>query len=411
MQTPEIGRAGEPSHYRETAAVEVLRRLAGVLRVLPFSCTPWVRGPLAYRRSENGVSPSSGAIRRRAALPRWLQRSLRLPLAGKLAGANALLVILVASLALLLLRGEQLTQVQLVEGITAALLVSLLVNLALVRLALLPLRGLEATASLVLHGDLGARVPPSLLADRDMTRIGGTINLLLDRLMADRTRIRRLAAQVIEAAERERARIAHELHDSTAQTLSALSLQATSALDSVSTPKLRGQLELIRDLAVDALEEVRMLSHTVHPRVLDDLGLVAALERLARRTREEQGTESTVEVLGNTAALPRPLGSVLYNVAAEAVSNTLRHADARSVEMALTVDGRVTRLDVIDDGRGFDPEEARLRRPGMGLFTMAERVALVDGTLEVDSTPGRGTRVTAIVPTTLREASGTTHDR
>jgi signal transduction histidine kinase len=295
-------------------------------------------------------------------------------------------------------------ELQLLEAVAAALVTSLLVSLALVRLALLPLDDLEETASRVWRGDLTARVRNSPLADRDMTRVGGTINLLLDRLIADRTRVRHLAAQVIEAGDRERARIAYELHDSTAQTLSALSFQAASALGSTDDDQLRGQLVLIRDLAVDALEEVRTLSQTVHPRVLDDLGVGAALQWLARRTREEQGVPATVELVGENTRVPPSVGSVLYNVAQEAVSNAVRHAAPRSVEITLTACGALARLDVIDDGRGFDPGEARLRRPRMGLFAMAERVALVDGTLEVDAVPGRGTRVTATIPMTASES-------
>ena len=151
---------------------------------------------------------------------------------------------------------------------------------------------------------------------------------------------------------------------------------------------------------MDALEEVRTLSQTIHPRVLDDLGVGAALEWLARRTREEQGIDTTVDLGGETAAIPRPLGSVLYSVAQEAVSNAVRHAAARSIAITLAADGGTARLDVVDDGRGFDPAEARVRRPGMGLFAMSERVVLVDGSVAVDSAPGRGTRVTATIPIT-----------
>ena len=326
-------------------------------------------------------------------------RLLRVPLRWKLAGASGVLVV-AASLASVAAYDEGVSGLQLAVMLATVLLASLLVNLILVRLALLPLRNLESTASRVWHGEFEARVPRSPLADRDMTRVAGAINLLLDHLIADRTRIRQLAAQVIQAADRERARIARELHESTAQTLSALALQATTALRTANDPELEGKLQLLRDLAVDALDEVRTLSHTVHPRVLDDLGVAAALEWLARRTREEQRADTTVELGGETAAIPRTLGSVLYSVAQEAVSNAVRHASARSIAITLAADARTARLNIVDDGRGFDAAEAKARRPGMGLFAMSERVALVDGAVEIESAPGRGTRVTATIPIT-----------
>ena len=113
-----------------------------------------------------------------------------------------------------------------------------------------------------------------------MMRVGGAINLLLDGLVQDRAQSRRLASLVISAQDEERARIARELHDSSAQTLTALLLQVSAAARDEKDPVLATRLEEIRVIAGSALEEVRVLSHTVHPRVLDDLGLVAALEWL-----------------------------------------------------------------------------------------------------------------------------------
>ena len=133
------------------------------------------------------------------------------------------------------------------------------------------------TARRVSAGDLEARVPPSVLADRDMARVGTTLNTLLDRLTDDRARVRRLAAQVISAQDEERARVARELHDSTAQMLAAVMLQLGAAAQESSRPRSTTRLATMRELVAEALEEVRTLSHTMHPRVLDDLGLAAAL--------------------------------------------------------------------------------------------------------------------------------------
>ena len=329
---------------------------------------------------------------------------LRVPLRSKLLGAN-LLLLLAATALIFLARGGIVSRSQLFATIVLVLLGSLLLNFTLVHLALAPLKEVEATAARVWRGDLDARVAPSPLADDDMRRLGGTLNLLLDRLEGERSRIRDLATQVIQAGDRERARIARELHDSTAQTLAALALQTSSALQQARDDGLREQLELIRDHAVDALEEIRALSHTVHPRVLDDLGLRPALDVLARRMRDAHEIEITVQSVGDMGSLPPSRSSVLYTIAHEAVTNAVRHGAPRSIGIVVAVNSDAARLEVTDDGRGFEVGTTERYPTGSGLFAMAERAALIDGELEIDSTPGRGTRIVATVPITLATKS------
>jgi signal transduction histidine kinase len=323
-------------------------------------------------------------------------RVLRVPLLGKLAGANLLIVLAalvgVATERRLDLPGSAVS----VLGIALAL--SLAVNFALVYVALRPLTDLETAAGRVSAGDLEARVEPSILADRDMARVGTTLNELLDRLTEDRARVRRLAAQVISAQDEERARVARELHDSTAQILTAVMLQLRAAAHESRSPELDARIATLRELASEALEEVRSLSHTMHPRVLDDLGLAAALEWLARQTRAEEPFDVRVAADEGEPGIPEHLASVLYRVAQEALRNAARHAEAHHVEVTLRREIGAATLEVVDDGRGFDLRRAEERRPGMGLFSMRERVGLVNGRLVVSSAPGMGTRVVATVP-------------
>jgi signal transduction histidine kinase len=323
---------------------------------------------------------------------------LSVPLLGKLAGAN-LVIVLAAFLGVAVERRLHLPG-SAVSILGIALAVSLTLNLALVYIALRPLSDLEATAARVSAGDMGARVAPSMLADRNMMRIGSTLNALLDRLMEDRARVRRLAAQVISAQDEERARVARELHDSTAQILTAVMLQlGVAARESTSGP-LDARIATLRELTAEALEEVRSMAHTMHPRVLDDLGLVAALEWLARQTGAAEALDVQVLADPDTSAIPAPLASVLYRVAQEALRNVVRHAGATNANLTLRIDPRSATLEVSDDGAGFDLRRAEERRPGMGLFSMRERVALVNGQLTVASAPGQGTRVVATVPLT-----------
>jgi signal transduction histidine kinase len=275
-----------------------------------------------------------------------------------------------------------------------ALALSVVVNVLLVRLALRPLGALERTAERVWRGDLGARVPSSPLADRDMARVGRTINLLLDALHDDRARMGRLAAKVISAQDEERSRIGRELHDSTAQTLAGLMFQLSAAARDAA-PAQRERLAELRDMATAALEEVRTLSHTVYPRVLDDLGLAAALEWLARRARERGVLAALVRAQDMGGKVPPAAASVLYGVAQEALRNAERHSEAAAVRIALRAGKGTATLEVADDGRGFDVDSAPA---GEGLRGMRERALFVGGTVTVLSQPGAGTRVRLSVP-------------
>ena len=318
--------------------------------------------------------------------------ALRVPLATKLLGANALALTIVGGFALALSPAHLPVLVLIFAGVLAMVVFG-----GLAAIALLPLRGIEAVASRVWRGDFGARVGTSPMADRDMKRIGTTFNLLLDGLVADRTRVRALATAVIDAGDRERATLARELHDSTAQQLAALVLQLSAAARDCEDPELGRRLESIRDQAKETLEEVRLLSHTVHPRVLDDLGLTAALRKLGREVQDVSGLEIQVKSTAE-GKVPPTSAAVLYRVAQAAVHNVVKHAQARHVELCVTVEGGNAVLNVNDDGRGFDVADAEQRRPGMGLFTMRERVALAGGQFDVISTPGAGTRIRAAVP-------------
>jgi signal transduction histidine kinase len=347
-----------------------------------------------------------------ARLPGWLERLLRIPLPVKLVGANILLLVGATATALAVRHGE-LTTVPVLAIVIVAFLAALLLNAGLVMLAVRPLRVLEKTVDTIWHGDLAARVPISVLADRHVTRVVHMFNILLDGLVADRARTRRLATEVINAADRERAVISRELHDSAAQSLAALVMQLSvvaHSTDDAPRDVLRDRIESAKTLATNTLEEVRLLAHTMHPRVLDDLGLIAALKRLARDTTDHMANFPNsaeaggvvVDVVareGSDEAIPAPAMSVLYRVAQEAVQNARRHAEPTHVEINLKTDSDTATLQIIDDGRGFDPDAIRDEWSGIGLFTMRERVALVDGELHIRSRPGGGgTSVTASVP-------------
>lgn len=335
-------------------------------------------------------------------LPGWLRSLLRVPLVVKITGASLLVGIVLA--AAVIHQSAGVIQERLLLVLFASLGVSLVVNLLLVVLALRPLNSLERTAEMVWRGDFDARVPPSPLADRDMARLGSTLNLLLDSLLHERRRLRDLAAQVIDAQDAERSRIARELHDSTAQTLTAVTLQLSAVARECEGVVAADRMELVRSLAQTALEEVRMLAVSVYPRVLDDLGLPAALDWLCRQTHEDGQLAVSASIEVDGVRFSRATGSTLYRVAQEALRNVQRHANARSAQLWLHVEDGSAVLEVSDDGDGFDLADAEQRRPGMGLFAMRERLELVGGEATILSTPGEGTTVRARVPLQPPEA-------
>ena len=352
-------------------------------------------------------------------MPRWIASLLRVPLIGKIAGANAIIVaaaILVAVFGRMLSDGSGLWLLLLI-----ALGLGMAVNAILVYVALRPLQELEQTARRVWQGELDARVQPSPVADADIQRVGNTLNVLLDGLSADQARLRTLANEVIRAGDRERATIARELHDSTAQTLAGLLLELRVLSGENTDPRLEDRITRLRAIVSDVLEEVRLLAHTVHPRVLDDLGLVAALQVLARESSERSNMTVTYTGPAKVDGLHVASASALYRVAQEAVGNAIRHARASSVALQIRESVDDVELTVTDDGIGFAADDVERRRPGMGLFTMRERAGLVGGRLVIRSTQGKGTRVVAIVPRVadtpaplivagLHDSRGTTND-
>lgn len=320
----------------------------------------------------------------------------RAPLLGKLAGASALVGAVAAALLVVMVpSGDR----RLLLALPLA--TSMIVNLLLLRLALRPLAELGETMRRVEAGDLLARVDRSPFADDDLARIGSTVNALLDGLVAEHARVRALTARVIESADEERSRIARGLSESTAQTLAAVSLRTRSALDRGASPELAAELGAIRELTVDAMEELRTASQVLYPSVLDDLGLDAALRWLGRRFEAAHHVEVRVDLAGSAGEVSRPVARALYHVAEEAAKNATRHGSPSVISILVAAGRGGVELEITDDGGGFDPRGVD-GPSSLGLAMMRERIAGLGGRLTIDSAPHRATRVVARVP--LRHA-------
>jgi signal transduction histidine kinase len=325
--------------------------------------------------------------------PRLRLAALRVPLVVKVVGANLFVVVVLIA-----------TSFALGGGITAAvglvIAAALAIHLVLVLIALRPIRDLDETASRVWRGDLGARVSQSAVADDDVLRVGAMFNILLDSLATDRARMRALASEVIASGDVERAALARELHESTAQRLAALLLQLSAAARDCTDPVLARRLAAARDAAQDLTEEVRFLSQSLHSRVLDDLGLLPALQKLVRDSTNGTGIDGDVDVRLGASELPPGLAAVLYRVAQESVRNAILHASPRRIRIVLHRDAELVTLQVYDDGTGFDVDafERKASPYRGGLASVRERLALIDGTLEIKSAPQGGTTIVATIP-------------
>jgi len=359
--------------------------------------------PVSPESSSNLIQLQRGRSRAPSPVAPVLRlAALRVPLIVKVVGAN--LGVVAVLIAVWLRQGGAMN-----GEIALALVIMLSIHLALVMIALRPIRDLDAVASRVWSGDFAARVQKSAVADHDVLRVGAMFNILLDSLASDRARMRALASEVIAAGDVERAALARELHDSTAQRLAALLLQISAAARDTSDPELAERLMVARDAAQDLTEEVRLLSQSLHPRVLDDLGLVPALQKLARDSTNGTGIDIDVDARAGAGVLPPSVATVLYRVAQEAVRNAVRHASARRIRIVLQMDATAARLEVYDDGIGFDVAavEQAPPVPMSGLHSMRERVGLVDGGLEVKSAPRGGTTIIATVPLSTTPLSKT----
>ncbi len=203
-----------------------------------------------------------------------------------------------------------------------------------------------------------------------------------------------------EALEQEARRIAHALHDEVGQILTSIHLGLETAAHKL-PPSVGHCFQEIRGLLNHFGDTVRQLSHELRPTALDDLGLVPALQYLARGFSSRAGVVLTVEGNG-VGRLAPPIEIGVYRIVQEALNNVVRHAQASSVSVCIRIEHseKVVRCAIRDNGVGFDVAEilARPGRKGLGLLGMRERAEALGGTLQIASRPGRGTECVVTIP-------------
>src|SRR5581483_7723301 len=229
----------------------------------------------------------------------------------------------------------------------------------------------------------GQLVPPK--ADSaEVRRLDAAFRRMIARLETERREAGRAG---IRAQERERRRIAQDLHDEVNQALTAVSLRLQASIEQA-PPDLRRELMETKRLSSQAMEELLQLARQLRPAVLDDHGLIPALHSHIRDFGEQTGIRTSFHSRGTVPRLTPEQQLVIYRVTQESLSNIAQHADARNVDIELSFIGR-TLLRISDDGRGF----TSARDGGLGLSGMRERALLAGGQLSIWSGDGRGTRV------------------
>jgi signal transduction histidine kinase len=209
-----------------------------------------------------------------------------------------------------------------------------------------------------------------------------------------------------KAVLEERQRLARDLHDSVTQSLYSLTLLAEAGrrLIDVDTPQAARYLNDMSEIAQQSLKEMRLLVYQLRPLALEHEGLIGAVQARLDSVEKRAGIEARFLIEGNLSNLPPTVEEGLFRIAQEALNNALKHAAARSVVVRLRGEDECVTLEVADDGRGSALLTTDVKG-GLGLTSIKERVAQLQGTLTLDSAPGAGTRVSVEVPRSFPAAT------
>lgn len=294
--------------------------------------------------------------------------------------------------------------------VACGVIISFVVNFLVLRLALQPLDRLQEGVDAVRQGRRDVRIIPGPLSDERFDRLIATFNQMLAILEFDAHQLHRLSGGILQAQEEERRRVARELHDEAAQALTSL-LVRLRLLERSATPEdARQHVQELRKLTAGALEEVRRVALELRPTILDDLGLEAALAWRVDEFNAAGKARATLTVSGVDGRLPSALELAFYRVAQEALTNILRHSQAQTAAVRLTRDETMLRMEIEDDGVGFDVGQRQAPSVGgLGLVGMRERLALVGGELTLESRRGQGTRLVARAPVAAPGRNGAWH--
>ncbi len=264
-----------------------------------------------------------------------------------------------------------------------------------------PLRALMDQTGRLARGETVQPVAASGV--REIDALERAFSQMATQMASYRAGLRRYVDALTRSQEDERRRIARELHDETIQNLLTIVRRLELLQASAPNPDRQAKLAELQALMADTVQGVRQISRDLRPPILEDLGLIPALQTLVRAAHTGQGAvpHATLEVAGQVADLSPEQELALYRVTQEALANIRRHAQATGLQVQVAFAPGLVRLEVNDDGQGFQAPAALTelaQRDSFGLLGIQERVRALGGSLSLCSAPGQGTRLTVSLP-------------
>lgn len=213
-----------------------------------------------------------------------------------------------------------------------------------------------------------------------------------------------MSLKIIEAQEEERQRVARDIHDGPAQSMSNVVLKAEicERLIDVDINKVREELKQLKRIVRESLQDVRKIIYNLRPMSLDDLGLVPTLQRYIMTFQEDTGIVVSFNTKGAYDNIKPVISLTVFRIVQEAISNINKHANARNAAINLEFRDEELTLHIYDDGKGFSVEKLTDKsgniNSGFGLLSMRERIELLNGELKINSEMGKGTRINIVIP-------------
>ncbi|MFZ5989758.1 MAG: sensor histidine kinase, partial [Bacillota bacterium] len=264
------------------------------------------------------------------------------------------------------------------------------------------------------RNDLEIRLKESIKtvqkADNLISQIGVSLGYLTGDLqevslqLEDMQQRQLLGFRIIKAQEDERQRVARDIHDGPAQSMSNIVLKAEICERLVDTDpvKAKDELKQLKSVVRDTLQDVRKIIYNLRPMSLDDLGLIPTLQRYVMTCQEESKIAVSFKTRGVYDEIRPIISLTIFRLVQEAINNVKKHSKARNVIINLEFLDKELKLYIFDDGKGFDISTLKAKSEdingGFGLFSMRERVELLNGKFEIDSTLGKGTKISITVP-------------